>query len=165
MKKVKTAIGDIFEVNLDGSSKKYFQYIANDITQLNSDVIRAFKKVFPIEANPDFFEIVTSEVEFYAHCVIKWGIKMEQWKKVGHVPYVGKTEILFRDTNDAARKIGEESVKVSSNWYVWKINEEFRHVGKLEGENRKAEIGLVISPINIVHRMRAGKYSFIYPSF
>ena len=30
---------------LDEVSKKYFQYIANDPHQLNSDVIRAFKRV------------------------------------------------------------------------------------------------------------------------
>lgn len=44
MKRVLTKIGDVFEVKIDETSKKYFQYIANDMTQLNSDVIRGFKK-------------------------------------------------------------------------------------------------------------------------
>ena len=37
-------IGDVFVVKVDDKSKKYFQYIISDLTQLNSDVIRAFKK-------------------------------------------------------------------------------------------------------------------------
>ena len=40
-----TKLGDIFCVKIDENNKKYFQYIANDLTQLNSDVIRAFKRI------------------------------------------------------------------------------------------------------------------------
>jgi len=76
MAKANTKIGDVFSVKIDDSSKKYFQYIISDLTQLNSDVIRAFKKVYPINTNPDLSEIVNGEVEFYAHCVTKLGLKM-----------------------------------------------------------------------------------------
>jgi hypothetical protein len=40
MKRVITKVGGIYEVRLDENIKKYFQYITNDRTQLNSDVIR-----------------------------------------------------------------------------------------------------------------------------
>lgn len=161
-----TKIGDVFCVKLEDSKKKYFQFIVSDLTQLNSDVIRAFKKVYPANADPDLSDIVNGEIEFYAHCVTKLGLKMGYWEKVGNTDNVGNTtSILFRDTNDYGSRPGEQ-IKVSNNWYVWKINDDdFTRVGKLEGENRKAEIGIVISPDSIVHRMQAGEYDFVYPDF
>ncbi|CAN5467527.1 hypothetical protein BH09BAC6_BH09BAC6_07690 [soil metagenome] len=48
MTRVNTKTGDVFSVKLN-NSKKYFQYIANDSTQLNSDVIRGFRKIYAIE--------------------------------------------------------------------------------------------------------------------
>lgn len=167
MARVYTKIGDVFSVKIDESSKKYFQLIAFDLTQLNSDVIRAFKKVYPINTNPDLSEIINGEVEFYAHCVTKWGVKLGYWEKVGHVKEVGAlNHILFRGTNDYGCKAGEEPIKVSHNWFVWHINDEkFTRVGKLVGENRKAEIGSVITPASIAHRIRTGKYDFFYPDF
>ena len=83
-----TKIGDVFSVGIDNNSKKYFQYVANDLTQLNSDVIRAFKKVYPINAKHELSEIVSGEVEFFAHCVTKLGLKMKFWEKVGNIVLV-----------------------------------------------------------------------------
>jgi len=164
--RVYTKIGDIFSVKIDENNKKYFQLIAFDLTQLNSDVIRAFKKTFPIVANPDLSEIINGEVEFYAHCVTKWGVKMNLWEKEGSIKEIGSlNHILFRCTTDYGCKVGEEPVKISNNWYIWNINEKFRDVGKLTGENRKAEIGVIINPYAIVERIKTGKYNFSYPDF
>ena len=44
MARVIIRIGDVFEVSFHDTSKKYFQVIAVDSTQLSSSVIRAFKK-------------------------------------------------------------------------------------------------------------------------
>ena len=161
MARANTKIGDVFSVKINDSSKKYFQYIVSDLTQLNSDVIRAFKKVHPVNANPDdLSEIVNGEVEFYAHCVTKLGLKMGYWEKIGNTNDVGNfDDVLFRSSGD------NPQTKVSQDWWVWKINEEQRQVGKLEGENRKAEVGSVIPPDSIVHRMQTGKYDFVYPEF
>jgi len=166
MARVNTKIGDLFSVKIDDSNKKYFQLIAFDLTQLNSDVIRAFKEVYPITAIPEMSEIVNGEVEFYAHCVTKSGVKLGYWEKFGNTLNIGNTtNIVFRDTNDCGSKPGEQ-IKVSNKWYIWRINDEkFTRVGKLEGENRKAEIGVVISPDRIVHRIKTGKYDFVYPDF
>lgn len=163
MARANTKIGDVFSVKIDDNSKKYLQYIISDLTQLNSDVIRAFKKVYPIDASPNLSGIVKGEIEFYAHCVTKWGIQLGYWKKVGNIVDVGKTDhILFRDTGD----YGNPQIKVSYDWWVWKINEEQKRVGKLTGENQKAEVGLVINPRSIVHRMRTGEYAFkTYPGY
>ena len=32
-------------------------------------------------------------------------------------------------------------------------------------EKTKAEVGIVISPDSIVHRMQTGKYDFVYPDY
>jgi hypothetical protein len=155
-----TKTGDVFSVKIDNSNKKYFQYIVSDLTQLNSDVIRAFKKVYPLNANPDLSEIVKGYVEFYAHCVTKLGLKMGCWEKVGNIADVGNfDEVLFRSSGD------NPQMKVSQNWWIWKINEEQKLIGKLEGENKKSEIGSVIPPDSIVHRMQTGKYDFVYPEY
>ncbi len=167
MARVSTRIGDVFSVKIDDSNEKYFQLIAFDLTQLNSDVIRAFEKPYPIGSSPDLSEIIKGEVEFYAHCVTKLGIKMNVWEKIGNTSEIGDTSnILFRGTSDYGSMVGEEPIKVSNNWYVWRVNDEdFTRVGKLEGANRDAEIGIVVNPFDIAERIKTGKYSFIYPSF
>lgn len=167
MKRKNTKIGDVFTVKLDNGKKKYFQLIAFDLTQLNSDVIRAFKKEYPSEVDIDLLQIINGEVEFYAHCVTKLGLKMSLWEKVGNISEIGDiSKILFRNTNDYGARVGAEKIKVSENWYVWRINDkDFTRVGKLTGENRKAEIGVVVNPYDIVERMKTGSYDFIYPEF
>lgn len=159
-KRVVTKIGDLFSVKLDNESRKFFQLIAFDLTQINSDVIRAFKKLYPIDESPKPDEIVAGEFEFYAHCVTRWGVKLGFWEKYGKAKEVGElSHILFRDTPDYGMAVGEEPVLMSNRWYVWRIgDDDFTRVGKLEGENRRAEIGLVINPESIVHRMRTGEY-------
>lgn len=163
MARIVTKIGDIFAVRLDDTYCKYFQYVANDLTQLNSSVIRVFKNKYDLQIKTDLSEVVKGEVDFYAHCVLKWGIQLGLWQKVGKAADIGNIEVLFRGTKDYGRKLGEEPVLVSENWYVWRINEEFRRVGKLVGEYKKAEIGLVINPDSIAHRIRTGVYDFDYP--
>jgi hypothetical protein len=167
MARTNTKIGDVFSVRIDETSKKYFQLIAFDLYQLNSDVIRAFKQIYPVDANPGLSEIAKDEVEFYAHCVTKFGIKMGLWEKVGNITNIGRIDhIIFRGTSDYGHKLGEEPVKISEKWYVWRLGDlQTIRVGKLEGENRKAEIGLVMNPYDIVDRIKTGKYMGFYPDF
>lgn len=166
MTRTNTKIGDVFSVKISDTHKKYFQLIAFDLTQLNSDVIRAFKKEYPIGNEPQLMEITNGDVEFYAHCVTKFGLKMGLWEGVGNINDIGKLDqVLFRGTTDYGVRVGQDPIKVSNNWYVWHINEKFMDVGKLEGENLKAEIGVVVTPIDIVDRMKTGKYNFIYPDY
>lgn len=164
MKRVYTKIGDVFEVPIDAETKKYFQYIANDISQLNSDVIRAFPRTYSAEETSVVEDVVSEGVEFHAHCIVPLGVKLGLWRKVGRTSDVGPLDALFRCTNDSGCKPGEQ-VLVSHRWYVWRINEEFRRVGELKGENRNAEIGVVVNPYDIVHRMKNGGYDFFYPGF
>ena len=159
-KRIVTKIGDIFLVKLE-NSQRYFQYITNDMTQLNSSVIRAFEKHYPLDSLPNLTEVVKGKVDFYAHVVLRWGIELGYWEKAGKNPNIGQlNHILFRDSIDYGKQM-----KISQNWYVWNINEKFRTVGKLVGENQKADIGIVVSPDQIVERIKTGKYSFSYPGF
>lgn len=153
MTRIITKKGDVFSAALDDRHKKYFQYVGPDWTMLNSEVIRVFKKTYPIDEQPALQDVIKDEIQFYAHVVIKWGIKMKLWEKVGNVPEVGEVKVLFRDSLDYGKQM-----KVSDNWRIWRINEPFIKVGKLEGDNQKAEIGIVVTPEDILDRMRTGKY-------
>lgn len=153
-------IGDIFVVRLE-DCQKYFQYVADDMTMLNSRVIRVFKEAYPLGSLPDLESVVKGEIDFYAHTSVKLGIKMELWEKVGKAQVSGVIDVIFRDSKD----YGENNVAISERWYVWRINEDFQYVGKLREENRSAEIGLVEAPKGIVHRIRTGEYYGYYPGF
>jgi hypothetical protein len=160
MKRVVTKIGEVYAAPLE-TGKKYFQYIAKDPSQLNSQVIRAFKELHAIDARPDVNQIVRGTVDFHVHVMIGLGVKLNLWEKAGKVGFSERPDVLFRNTND----YGRPDVKVSYNWHVWKIGEKFRRVGELRGEERRAEIGIVVNPYDVVNRMQTGEYSFVYPAY
>jgi hypothetical protein len=150
---------DIFAIKIDDKSQKFMQYVMSDLTQLNSDVIRVFKGDYPQDSTPDISEITKSDVEFYAHCVLKFGLKLGYWIKFGHSIDVGKLNILFRSSADDPR------VPVSYDWWIWNVNSPQKHVGRLIGENKNADIGSVIPPQSLLYRMKHRKYDFVYPKF
>jgi len=155
-----TKIGDIFCAKIDESHKKYLQYIVSDLTQLNSDVIRVFKNVYPIDANPDLSEIVNDEVDFYAHCVTKEGIKRSLWDKVGNTQEIGCIEnIIFKDKNDYTR------TDIQNDWWFWRINGNHIDVNELIGEYKNAYLGLVFQPERIMHKLKTGSYPGVYAQF
>jgi hypothetical protein len=154
-------IGDIFEVKLDGNKKQHFQYVANDVEQLNSSVIKVFKTKYDIGESLDVKHIANDGVDFYAHVFLRNGVKMGFWNKIGRVSEVKMDEIFFRGTND----YGNPKIKISQNWYVWKINEPYLHVGKLKGKYRDAEIGVVVTPEDVVTRMQTGSYDIGHPTY
>ena len=167
MARVTTKIGDVFSAHVDDDNKRYFQLIAFDLTMLNSDVIRAFKARYPLDAEPDISEVVHDEVDFHTHVAVNLGVKMGQWDKVGNSAEIGPPfSLIFRDTLDYMRKVGQPPVVISSNWRVWHINDAtMTEVGKLEGENRKAEIGLIVRPAGLIEMLKGNKYPPNYPEF
>ena len=70
-------------------------------------------------------------------------------------------DVLFRDSDD----YGNPQIKVSHAWYVWRINEEFKFIGELAKKYQHAEIGIVMTPDDIIHRMRNGVYDGFYPEY
>lgn len=125
---IRTRIGDVFKVHLQNEKKGYFQYFANDPTQLNSSVIRAFINRYDISDEVSIDLIVSGRVDFYAHVVLRWGIELGLWKKMGNSKTLGDIVPFFRNTNDYGNKVA-----ISRDWHVWALGEEFRDVGKLEG--------------------------------
>ena len=90
---------------------------------------------------------------------------MNLWKIEGNIAYNEKEKTIFRDTNDCGSRPGEQ-IETSDRWYVWKIGDsDFKNVGKLNGENKKSEIGIVINSLSIVHRIKTGEYDFVYPNY
>lgn len=161
MKKTKGELGDVFCVELDERGRKYFQLVAIDQTQLNSDVILAFKRSYSSTECPSPNDVVRDEWDFHAHVFVRLGLKLGYWSKVGNADIVGETSVLFRDSVD----YGNPEVGVSDDWWVWRINEPQRRIGKLDRGERDSEIGVVVAPDSLVHRMRTGVYDFVYPSY
>lgn len=165
-KRIITKIGDVFIVEF-GCTKKYFQYISNDMAMMNSSVIRVFKKEFSKNDHPSLLDIVSNEVDFYAHTVLRWGINQDAWKKIGNVPIVNQLEnIYFRSSLDYGIRAGEKRVEVSAKWNIWKLGDtDYHFVNKLEGVFRKADIGEILPAFVIIDRMKNGRYTFPYPNF
>jgi len=162
-KRIVTKIGDIFSVTLDNGNLRFFQYVANDLSCLNSSVIRVFKKEYPkgYELNPE--EVVSDDVDFYAHTVLRWGIEDGEWQKVSKCKNVGETsQILFRDYSRdyILRGYSEmENDHKDRNWEAWYINKECFTIGKLTEEFRlKSDIGLVFPYTDIIARIKNGVY-------
>lgn len=157
----KSVVGDVFEVRLDTSSKHFFQYVADDATQLNSHVVRVFRQAYGANESPDLSGVIRGEVDFHAHVLLGIGIKQQLWRKVGHVLPPRDVDVLFRDTND----YGNPSIKVSNNWYVWRVNGPFERIGTMSAEYEGAEVGVVVPPDSLLCRMRSGRYDFVYPDY
>jgi hypothetical protein len=159
MMRTRTKIGDIFCVKLENNTKRYFQFIAIDQQQLGSDVVRVFKKSYSQENQPEIEKIIEDEIEFCTHVIIKFGLKLKLWEKVGYEPNIGNLDIMFRSSLD----FGNRSVIKSERWEVWKINQSSLFVGKLNEKYRNLELGLVVSPEHFVDRLKTGYNNIIYP--
>lgn len=156
-----TKIGDVFVAQVNETQKKYFQYMVSDLEQLNSDVIRVFKTKYDVKYEPSLIEIISDEIDFYAHTTTKTGIKLGLWKLYGNIIEVGNFDkVLFCDTDD----LGDPSITISKRWWVWNINKERKYIGKLTEKYQKAEIGLVYAPHNIMSRLQ-GTYVSYYPRY
>ena len=149
--RIVTRKGDIFCVEIDNKFKAYFQYITTDMTQLNSTVIRVFKKHYPMDYVPDFDEIVRDDVHFYAHTILRPGLNEGAWYKVGSNKEVGDVDnimfSLFQDVNFADKK-------KSYSWYIWRINQRTEYIGEMKEEYKKYDRAWVYSHINIVEKIR-----------
>jgi len=165
-RRVYTQIGDIFAVPLVAEqSKRYIQLVALDMSQLNSDVIRAFKKGYALDAQPAICDIVNDEVDFFVHTTVSAGVKQNLWKKTGKSLVIGNVSlILFKDTLDYGRRDGELPVTDSQKWVVWQINGNRKFVGILDDKNRNAFMGLVVPPNDVVRMLLGKKIPIHYPS-
>lgn len=157
----KFLVGDVFEVQLDTSSRRYLQYIADDATQLHSNVVRVFRESYRIDEPHDIRRAVSGEVDFYVHVLLPIGLKLKAWSKCGNAPPPKDFDVLFRDSSD----YGNPKIKTSCNWFVWKIGGPHQVIGVLTPKYQRADIGIVVRPASVIHRMQTGKYDFVYPEY
>jgi hypothetical protein len=162
VKRIRKLLGDIFKVPLSNGKVGYIQYIAIDETMLGGHVIRAFQTHYDPDDTPDLQPMVTTDsVHFIAHVFLDSALKFFAWEKVGNVPYPEPIDVLFSASGD----YGTPEIKISHDWYVWRINEPQRAVGSLTPEYQNAEIGVVIAPQIIAGRMLTGSYPMVYPAY
>lgn len=160
-------IGDVFEVKLENGTKGYLQYIADDMTQLNSRVVRVFEKRYKTEENPAIDEVISGETEFRSHVYdIKSAENDGSWKKVGNSQDVGDLKkLLFRDSYDMGVITASSENHVSKKWYVWRIGEETKNVGFNNKLLTKTDFGSVLPSSDIAVRMKTGKSGFFHPKY
>ena len=158
-KRIVTKIGDVFCVEVEGRYKAFFQYIANDMTQLNSSVIRVFKRKYPMDYDPIIEEIVKDKVMFHAHTVLKFGIQEGVWYKVGKSNELGLDELsriyfaMFINDDEPVCEI------MSLDWGIWHLGGNVTNIGKLSDEMRKqVEYGLVVPWPKVINRIKTGHY-------
>ncbi|MDE6787536.1 MAG: hypothetical protein K2J46_10935, partial [Muribaculaceae bacterium] len=162
-KRIVTKIGDVFCVEVDNAYKRYFQYFCNDMTQLNSSVIRVFKKRYQMDYKPKPEDIVKDEVDFYAHTILRNGIEDGLWYKVGKAKgefEEEKNKPLFGMCDDI-EYVNGDIIKVDpdNKWYIWKINCPFQAIGKLPEKYRDlVDWGPVKADVDIVNRIKYGYY-------
>lgn len=164
MKRVVIKKGDILSVPMSDGTLRYLQYIGDDMSQLNSRVIRIFEGKFTADTEMKPDDIVKLKIDFYAHIyAISDGVRDLGWKKIGKSIEVGEEkDALFRDPGDPDTK-----AKVSKLWYVWHMNQESReHVSPLvKEEHKSADVGSVLPPEWIIEKMETGAYDLFYPNF
>lgn len=171
-KRIVTKIGDIFCVELGNGYKSYFQYIANDMTQLNSSVIRAFVGRYPMDYKPDMDELVKSEVAFYAHTIIKSGVQEDVFHKYGKSADLGLDEleaVFFGIPSVGAANPGPGGIILENpakNWIIGKYNYERQNIGCLPPDLKPLiECDGVLSYKCIVDRIRCGYYIGAMPFY
>lgn len=164
-KKIITKIGDVFCVEFDNDTKGYFQYIANDMTELNSSVIRAFKNHYPIGQSVEIEEIVNDEVDFYAHTVLRNGIADGSWYKVGKSINIGLdslNNVIFGHPQSTEYINGNIiDVSYETNWYIWNVNKKHIKIGTISPPLlKKVTDGAIVRSIDIITKMKRGYYLF-----
>lgn len=147
-------IGDVYFIP---TLRRYFQLVAFDRTQLNSDVIA----VFNYEGDTKEIEsIVDSGVEFFTHTSVNPGVKQGLWRKVGKSDTVDYSKAQFKDAyfGDSPPEVESYEVDSYHSWVVWGVNEEWQHIGSNIKNYSNAELGHVFAPANIVSRIQNGRY-------
>ncbi len=169
-KRIVTKIGDVFCVEVDNAYKRYFQYFCSDMSQLNSSVIRVFKKKYPMEYKPKLEEIVKDDVDFYAHTILRDGIEYGYWYKVGKIQVDFASDLetpIFGTCQSSIYQNGNcIDVDPNTNWYLWRINQPHVNVGTLPEQYRDVvESGGVLPSEEIADRIKLGYYRWNSPAY
>lgn len=155
---MRRTIGDIYAIRLPDERVGFLQHIANDESQLGSNVVRVFDSIQAKETIIDLEAIAKSEVKFYAHVLLKAGETLSVWEKIGRVKNVSASIPLWCKCTDM-----DWRVPISENWLVWRTDEPTIRAVLDSSDFLEAEIGIVFSPNDIRTRLIDGKYGGVYP--
>jgi hypothetical protein len=153
-------IGDVFRFSASEGATVYFQYVAKDLSQLGSHVIRVFAPIHGTDMTSQIEKIVAAPVQFHVHVALGVGTRHGVWEKIGRAPVLEPIDVLFRQADEPGNL-----PKTSSNWVIWTVNSPRRHASRITQAVRSAEIGIVVNPFSVLHRVRQGTYNFAYPDF
>lgn len=150
--------GSVFCARFNDKFKCYLQYITDDSTLLNSNVIRAFKKKYPIDYVENIEEILNGEIAFYSHCMVKWGVDDGNWEKIGSSKNLGLenlNNVIWGTYFISCPWLAPDL----SKWKLWITGREEVEIGKLINElARKVELGYIYPAIKIRDRLQYGYF-------
>ena len=150
--RVRKKHGDIFKVRISDDDVRYLQYVADDINQLNGNVIRVFKRRYTGNDAPSPDEIVDDEIDFYCHVILKWGVERGFWTKYGSSKDVGELKkVFFKDY------IEELPPLYPAFWRIWTIYK-YTERRRLPKRFKDAYWGIIFQPATIVHKMKTGRF-------
>ena len=133
------------------------QYLPDDSSCLHANVIRIFDYVTEENREIDIQVITTKPVACYGHVILKEGIKLGAWSKIGHILLEATLELpTFRLTN-------EVGLEKSYDWFIWKVGEDHITIGELTDKYRHLDIGTVVHPLELRDKVITGKDGFTYP--
>jgi hypothetical protein len=93
----KSIVGDLFEIQLDPSNKRFLQYVGDDASQLHSNVVRVYRETYGSEDPLDVYRVIGGKIDFHVHVLLPSGLKLNVWCKCGNAPPSGDLDMLFRD--------------------------------------------------------------------
>jgi len=150
--KKRVLIGNIYSVVVENDFIRYFQFISRDIEQLNSDVIRVFKKRYSSKDSIDSESIVSDEVDFFAHTTVKAGIQQGHWSYFGQSKNIGLLENVQFFCAD------KYPINLAESFWIWKINKESTIIDSISKIPNGCYLGLVAPPEGIYERILTGSY-------
>ena len=151
-------LGDVYRISLADGNLGFMQHVANDATQLGSGVVLVLRKIYPPGAAFGF-EKESARDGFFAHVFLKAGKALHIWEHIHWSQPVVHEPI---PVTWAICSIKDMQLDKSRDWNLWRTNDEM-HAPSSQEELTSAELGLVISPPQIVQRIGRGAYSIRYP--
>ena len=145
-------IGDVYEI-VDGILIGLVHHIGNDSTVPGSNVVDIIAPVSPdwaasFESLPRLFR---------AHVFLRAGETLDLWK------VAGRREIPSQTTQRWCTVPPQDfGASTSVNWRVWMTDQPMANA-QSPVDLAGAEFGYVMSPTQIVHRIRHGRYTHALP--
>jgi hypothetical protein len=150
-------IGDVYRIRLNDGQYALMQHLCNDTSQLNSPIVVVSLKRYQASEEIKAEQIMDHD-SFFVHVLPKAGETLCVWERVQWLrPLIDKIPVIWATCNHR-----DLQLEVSRDWSVWRTNEKWRSPAS-QNELMASELGLVMNPLDIVHRIEHGAYAMKYP--